>query len=92
MYQSGALDKRSTVRHLPPSQRLQRDVNCLTDDNRTTRRRALDRLRKETVDHRPPHPPAALQGLLDFALKPLLRVLSDPTEKCRELAVSLLAE
>ena len=73
-------------------QRLQRDVNCLSDDNRTTRRRALERLRKETILHHPNYPPSVLQALLDFMLKPLLRALSDPTEKCRELAIALLAE
>ena len=73
-------------------QRLQRDVNCLSDDNRTTRRRALDRLRKESLGHTPRHAPDVLQGLLDFLVKPLLRVFSDPVEKCRELAVGLVAE
>ena len=81
----------STV-HLPHFQKLQRDVNCLSDDNRTTRRRALDRLRRETVGRSPAHSLEVLQGLMEFLVKPLLKVLSDPVEKCRELAVGILAE
>ena len=73
-------------------QKLQRDVNCLSDDNRTTRRRALDRLKKETVGRSPSYPPEVLQGLLDFMVKALLRGFSDPVEKCRELAIGLMAE
>ena len=40
----------------------------------------------------PAHPPEVLQGLMEFLVKPVLRVLSDPVEKCRELAVGLLSE
>ena len=67
-------------------------MNCLSDDNRTTRRRALDHLKRETVGRSPAHPPEVLQGLMEFLVKSLLRVLSDPVEKCRELAVGLLSE
>lgn len=73
-------------------QKLQRNVNCLSDENRATRKRALERLRKESLGHTPPYPPSLLQGLMGFMLKPLLRMLSDPVEKCRELAINLLAE
>ncbi|KAI8494919.1 HEAT repeat-containing protein 2 [Branchiostoma belcheri] len=67
---------------------LQRHVNCLTDDNRTTRRRALDSLRKETVDKK--LEPAVLQGVFVEILKPVLKSFSDPVEKCRELAIQLV--
>ena len=73
-------------------QKLQRDVNCLSDENRGTRKRALERLRKETLGHKPPYSSSVLQGLMGFVLKPLLKTLSDQVEKCRELAVNLLAE
>ena len=73
-------------------QKLQRDVNCLSDSNRATRKRALERLHKESVGHSPPYPPALLQGLMEFMIKPLLKMISDPVEKCRELAINLIAE
>ena len=73
-------------------QKLQRDVNCLSDENRATRKRALERLRKECVGQTPSYPADVLQGLMGFLLKPLIKMLSDPVEKCRELALYLLAE
>ena len=73
-------------------QKLQRDVNCLSDSNRATRKRALERLHKESVGHSPSYPPTLLQGLMEFMLKPLLKMISDPVEKCRELAINLIAE
>jgi dynein assembly factor 5 len=33
-----------------------------------------------------------MDGLLNFLLKPLLKELSDPVEKCRELAIGIIAE
>ena len=73
-------------------QKLQRDVNCIGDDNRSTRKRALERLRKETVGHSPPYSSAQLQGILEFLIKPLLKAFSDPVEKCRELAITNITE
>ncbi len=74
------------------SQALQRDVNCLSDENRSTRKRALERLRKATIGRCPGYDPAQLQSVCEFLVKPLLRIFSDPVEKCRELSISLLAE
>lgn len=72
-------------------QKLQRDVNCLLDENRSTRRRALERLQKETVQSTP-HIADEMEGLVDFLLKPLLKEFSDPVEKCRELAIGIVTE
>ena len=74
------------------AQKLQRDVNCLSDESRSTRRRALERLRRETVAHSPPLPAPTLQALLELLLKPLLKLFSDPVEKCRELAIAIFTE
>ncbi|XP_064394922.1 dynein axonemal assembly factor 5-like [Halichondria panicea] len=74
------------------TQTLQRDVNCLGDENRNTRKRALERLKKETIGRNPGYDPPQLQGVCGFLIKPLLRVFSDPVEKCRELSISLLAD
>lgn len=70
------------------TQKLQRDVNCLLDENRSTRWRALERLRKETVQCS--NLEDVGEGLLDFLLKPLLKEFSDPVEKCRELAIGIV--
>eukprot|EP00899_Mesostigma_viride_P025251 jgi/Mesvir1/5910/Mv00679-RA.1 len=76
-------------------QSMQRDLNCLTDPDRNTRRKALERLRKRLLEGDPP--PAPAPGLLQevfcgSVLRPLLKLLSDTVEKNRELAVLLLAD
>lgn len=57
-------------------QRIQRDVNCLADPSKMTRKRALKKLREALVDDK--HDPAALQGMFTFSLKPLLKQFPDP--------------
>lgn len=73
---------------------MQRDINCLSDADRTTRRTALQRLvvRLLKGDAMAPKPsPALLQAvLLGPLLAPVVRLLSDPVEKCREVALELL--
>ncbi|XP_077411849.1 dynein axonemal assembly factor 5 [Vanacampus margaritifer] len=69
---------------------LARHLNCLGDDNKTTRKRALESIKRETVDKK-------LSGLVQqeifsALLKPLLKCLSDPMERCREIAISLISE
>ena len=74
-------------------QKLQRDLNCLLDENRATRRRALDHLRKELVTGKPTrHSPEAAQALMEVVLKPLLRLFSDQVEGCREQAVAMVTD
>ena len=70
---------------------LQHEVNCLSDENRGARKRALEKIHrygseqgKKSSDF--------MQGLLDFLLKPLLMVFSDSVEKCRELSISFFAK
>ncbi|KAG8462273.1 hypothetical protein KFE25_012093 [Diacronema lutheri] len=70
---------------------LARDVNCLAEENRNTRRRALQKLSSAVLDASPPLAPAVLLELWDGALRtPLLRALSDPVEKNREVALALV--
>lgn len=72
---------------------IQRDINCLSEADRTVRRTAAQRLatRLFSGDASLPRPsPALLQAVLcGPLLAPLLRLLADPTEKCRELAVEI---
>ena len=66
----------------------QRDLNCLTDPNRGTRKRGTDKIRKlvEEVD-------AEVRAHPDFVAalrRPLVALFADPTERCRENAVLLM--
>ncbi|CAD7702584.1 unnamed protein product [Ostreobium quekettii] len=73
---------------------LQRNINCLSDPDRATRRRAIDELAGVLAGEGGGGPPAApelLQALLcGPLLHPLIAMLSDPVEKCRERALHLL--
>ena len=73
-------------------QKLQRDVNCLSDSNKTTRRRALEGLRRETIGRKPLHPSQVIAALFEALLKPLLKLFSDPMEKCRDLSIETVSE
>lgn len=70
---------------------LQHDLNCLTDENRATRKRALEKIHLYGLEQCKGST-TIIQGFLDFLLKHLLKVLSDPVEKCRELSISFFAE
>lgn len=68
-------------------QGLARHINCLGEDNKMSRRRALESIKKDTVDRKPPLDPSDLKSLFSDLLKPLLKEFSDPMEKCREISV-----
>ncbi|XP_043945620.1 dynein axonemal assembly factor 5 [Protopterus annectens] len=72
------------------SQALIRYLNCLNDDNKSNRKRALENIRKEIVDR--VLSASAAQDLFEELLKPLLKCLADPMEKCRELALQMLSD
>lgn len=72
-----------------------RQLNCLQDQNRAVRRRALEAVRNEifsgrvnSVDDRA----APDQRVVEIVIGPLLRAFSDPVEKCRELAIMTVSE
>ena len=69
---------------------ITRHLNCLQDDNRNTRKRALEAIRKEVLPVNTFKDDQ--QAVVHTVLRPLLHVFSDPVEKCRELAVILVAE
>ena len=73
------------------SQKLQREVNSLSDDNRGVRKLALEKICKQVVTCKDSSQ-VILNGLLDVLLKPLLKVFSDPVEKCRDLAIGFFIE
>ncbi|XP_057716949.1 dynein axonemal assembly factor 5-like [Corythoichthys intestinalis] len=69
---------------------LARHLNCLGEDNKSTRKRALESIKRETVDKKLSG--AVLQELFSALLKPLLKCLSDPMERCREIAILLISD
>lgn len=69
---------------------LARHLNCLNEDNKATRKRALEQIKRETVDKGLSS--SVLQEVFSAVLKPLLKCLSDPMERCRETAIAVITE
>lgn len=69
---------------------LARHLNCLGEANKSTRKRALECIKRETVDKK--WSGVVLQELFSALLKPLLKCLSDPMERCREIAITLIGD
>ena len=72
-------------------QRVRRDINCLNEADRVARKRALERLKRETLSGRSVYPTVLKIAFETVFLKPLLRVVGDSVEKCRELSIDLLS-
>ena len=73
-------------------QGLSRNVNCLTEEGRGTRKKAMEGIIKDTVGRKPGLDSDILQSVLREILKPCLKMVSDPVEKCRELSVTFLTK
>ncbi|KAJ8319390.1 hypothetical protein KUTeg_004481 [Tegillarca granosa] len=73
-------------------QGIARHVNCLSEENRNTRKRALEGIRKDTFGRKEQLEAEESQLIFNELLKPLLKELSDPVEKCRELSINLLQD
>ena len=73
-------------------QGLARHINCLGEDNKMARRKALESIRKDTVDRKPPLDPSELKSLFSELQKPLLKEFSDPMERCREISVDSVSK
>ncbi|XP_033749456.1 dynein assembly factor 5, axonemal-like [Pecten maximus] len=73
-------------------QGIARHINCLSEDNRNTRKRALEGIRKDTVGRKPSLEQAETGVIFSEIIKPLLKCFSDPVEKCRELAILLVKD
>jgi hypothetical protein len=70
----------------------QRDLNCLSDPDRSTRKRALEKISKDVQARKgkPDFTPDLVKQNLDLLHKLLLKTMKDPAEKCRELSVTIL--
>lgn len=69
---------------------LTRHLNCLNEDNKSTRKRALEIIKRETIGKGLSS--SVLQEVFTALLKPLLKCLSDPMERCRETAITTITE
>ncbi|XP_053706872.1 dynein axonemal assembly factor 5-like isoform X1 [Synchiropus splendidus] len=69
---------------------LARHLNCLNEDNKATRKRALEAIKRETIDKKLSS--SILQEVFATLLSPLLKCLADPMERCRETAISTITE
>ena len=70
-------------------------MNILTEQttSRIAKRKALERIQQETVDRKDLEETRAvvLTALFGSLMKPVLRCLSDPVEKCRDLSLGLIS-
>lgn len=72
--------------------KLQRDVNCVSDPERSVRRRALDKLQRALNSEAQSVPVVVLQTLFSVNLKAALLACAgqDAVEKCREKALMIM--
>ncbi len=69
--------------------RHRRDLNCLLEKDRNIRMPALTRLKKELSAQ----PASVIEPFYRTdLLKPLVIILEDPIEKCREIAIEMFTE
>ncbi|XP_060748119.1 dynein axonemal assembly factor 5-like [Tachysurus vachellii] len=69
---------------------LARHLNCLNGDEKNTRKRALEAIKKETIEK--DWSSTVLQEVFNCLLNSLLRCLSDPMERCREVAIQIIQD
>ncbi|DBA86358.1 TPA: hypothetical protein ACH3X2_005589 [Trebouxia sp. C0005] len=74
---------------------IQRDINCLTDQDRNLRRTAISQLKSKLFpdgENQKAQDVQLLQQIVSGPmLVPVVRLLGDPVEKCREGSLTLLA-
>ena len=64
----------------------------MSDENRATRKRAVEKLKRATVGASESLTKEELQETFELLIKHLLKLFSDPIEKCRELSIALVSE
>uniref|UniRef100_A0A4W5MN93 Dynein axonemal assembly factor 5 TPR repeats domain-containing protein n=1 Tax=Hucho hucho TaxID=62062 RepID=A0A4W5MN93_9TELE len=69
---------------------LARHLNGLNEDSKTTRKRSLEAIKRETIDKGLSS--GVLQKVFTCLLNSLLKCLSDPMERCRETAIHMLGD
>ena len=71
-------------------QKMQRDLNCLIDPDRSTRRRSLTKLKKALVEQPTASEATRAEFFAVHAQSALLNLFADPVEKCREFAIGIV--
>jgi dynein assembly factor 5 len=74
-------------------QKLMRNINQLSDPDRSTRRRSLDKLKRTLLAAKPPDgatPQVMAVFFTTMMQQPLLKTLVDQVEKCRELSCEII--
>ncbi|KAJ8251506.1 hypothetical protein GJAV_G00222090 [Gymnothorax javanicus] len=69
---------------------LARHLNCLNEDSKSTRKRAIESIRRETFEKSLSSD--VLQEVFSNILKSLLKCLTDPMERCRETAIQMIGD
>ncbi|KAI1884449.1 hypothetical protein AGOR_G00226510 [Albula goreensis] len=69
---------------------LARHLNCLNEDSKSTRKRALESIKRETFEKGLSS--GVLQDVFTCLLKSLLKCMSDPMERCRETAIQMIGD
>eukprot|EP00041_Stephanoeca_diplocostata_P019051 m.404509 g.404509 ORF g.404509 m.404509 type:complete len:792 (+) comp21198_c0_seq1:75-2450(+) len=70
---------------------VRRDINCLADNSKMTRKRALGNLSKVSLDSKGTSK-AVLKILWDDFQKPVLKLFCDPVEKIREMSLEFTVD
>eukprot|EP00111_Clytia_hemisphaerica_P003015 TCONS_00008591-protein len=70
-------------------QALRRDFHSLSDQNKIARRRALEKIGKETFEKKPKPDVEVLKTIFDQIYKDVLKLFSDPVDRTRETAIKL---
>ena len=68
---------------------MQRDINCLSDPDRNTRKRGLESIKKALLGGKQLSEDIA-SSCLELLHRPLMKLMDDAVEKNRELALQLL--
>ncbi|KAH9252705.1 hypothetical protein BASA81_009399 [Batrachochytrium salamandrivorans] len=73
-------------------QSIQRDINVLGEStsDRFAKKKALEHIYNETLSKKPPLSSFLLSRMFSTILRPTLRAVADPVEKCRELSICIL--
>ena len=71
-------------------QKHARDLNCLIDEDRSTRRRSLTKLKKALVEQPTASEATRAEFFAVHAQSALINLFADPVEKCREFAIAIV--
>lgn len=72
------------------TQRISRHINSLNDPDRTTRKKGLEGIKKELFSQSHDQKVVFITYKENQLQPSLIKLISDPVEKCRELAIALI--